>query len=417
MKIKNYAFLGLYLTLFSQSFGVELTVEDVIERARLSNNQIKIQGLNTNIQEKNKDKAFKNLILPPINLSVEEEWDIVKDQGFGANEIEAVIPVFVGGKNINSYKKAKANFQIAEKDEILMTSAVEELVVSTFFQSLNYKKQIEITDKAIEAMGKQKERLSALFEGGKLVPKSELLKVEASIEKNGGIKLQNIKNEKLSMGRLSKMLNYPLDTTYDEMVFDIDDYLLTKKDIKDNLNKNIEMTALGTKEKLKVDVAEYNLNIAKADMYPVIYMKPSYTYKNKVGDKLVKRDVDDRYVFEVGFNWYFRWGGTVDNIKQQKWAYEKSLLEYEDNMKGITLEVENKYREIETYYGQSIAAEKEVALLKENMELDGMRYENELITTFDYLNSVNSYRTAQAEYFEIVRNLVLSIMTFENMYK
>lgn len=417
MKIKNYAFLGLYLTLFSQSFGVELTVEDVIERARLSNNQIKIQGLNTNIQEKNKDKAFKNLILPPINLSVEEEWDIVKDQGFGANEIEAVIPVFVGGKNINSYKKAKANFQIAEKEEILMTSAVEELVVSTFFQSLNYKKQIEITDKAIEAMGKQKERLSALFEGGKLVPKSELLKVEASIEKNKGIKLQNIKNEKLSMGRLSKMLNYPLDTTYDEMVFDIDDYLLTKKDIKDNLNKNIEMTALGTKEKLKVDVAEYNLNIAKADMYPVIYMKPSYTYKNKVGDKLVKRDVDDRYVFEVGFNWYFRWGGTVDNIKQQKWAYEKSLLEYEDNMKGITLEVENKYREIETYYGQSIAAEKEVALLKENMELDGMRYENELITTFDYLNSVNSYRTAQAEYFEIVRNLVLSIMTFENMYK
>lgn len=122
----------IFLGTFGKSYSMEMTVEDVIVRAKLSNNQIKIQSLDKNIKNKTKDKAFKNLILPPIRISAEEEWDIVKEDGFGANELSAYIPIFVGGKNINTYKKAKANLSISEKNEVLFGNAVEELAVSKY---------------------------------------------------------------------------------------------------------------------------------------------------------------------------------------------------------------------------------------------------------------------------------------------
>lgn len=394
-----------------------LTVEDVIQRAKTSNNQIKIQDFEKNIRKKTKDKAFKNLILPPIRLSAEEEWDIVKDEGFGANEINAYIPLFVGGKNINSYKKAAAEYNISEKDQVLVGNAVEELAVSKYFEALNYKRQVEISNTTIEALESQRKRLEVLFAGGKLIPKSELLKVKANLQRNKSLKLENIRLEKLAMGELSKILNYPLDTKYENVEFNLREFMKNKGDIKQRFGKEITMTTLGEKEQLKVDVAKYDLNIAKSDLYPKFYLKPTFQYKDKEGDHLVKRAKEDRYALEVGFSYTFAWGGTMDSVSQKRWSYEKAKLEYEDNMRGIELERDSRERKVEALYGRALASKQEADYLKENVKIDNMRYENGLITTFDYLNSVNSYRNSQAQYYEMIRNLVIATMEFENIYK
>lgn len=400
---------------------MELTVEDVIQRARTENNQIKIQDLEKNIQMKSKDKALKNLILPPIKFSAEEDWEVVKDYGFGANEVTAYIPLFVGGKNVNTYKKAKANFSLAEHDQVLVKNAVEELAVSKYFEALNYKRQVEISDLTIQALESQRRRLEVLFTGGKLIPKSELLKVEANIKRNESLKLENIRKEKLAMGELSKILNYPLDTNYTSLEFDLESFMNKNKGIKENIKKEIPLTTLGEKEKLKVDIAQYDLKIAKADMYPVFYIEPTFQYQDKLyknGDAyLEKRDSDDRFYLQVGFSWTFAWGATLDSVSQKRWSYEKAKLEYEDNIKGIELESQSRERKVEALYGRTLASKEEVEYLKENVKIDNMRYENGLITTFDYLNSVNSYRNAEADYYEMIRNLVIATMEFENIYK
>lgn len=401
---------------------MELTVEDVIQRARTENNQIKIQDLEKNIQRKTKDKALKNLILPPIRFSAEEDWEVVKDYGFGANEVTAYIPLFVGGKNVNTYKKAKANFSLAEHDQVLVKNAVEELAVSKYFEALNYKRQVEISDLTIQALESQRRRLEVLFTGGKLIPKSELLKVEANIKRNESLKLENIRKEKLAMGELSKILNYPLDTNYTSLEFDLESFMNKNKGIKENIKKEIPMTTLGEKEKLKVDIAQYDLKIAKADMYPVFYIEPTFQYQDKrynsSGDAyLEKRNADDRFYLQVGFSWTFAWGGTLDSVSQKRWSYEKAKLEYEDNIKGIELESQSRERRVEALYGRTLASKEEVAYLKENVKIDNMRYENGLITTFDYLNSVNSYRNAEADYYEMIRDLVIATMEFKNIYK
>ena len=307
---------------------------------------------------------------------------------------------------------------MAQKDSELVGIVAQEAAVAKFFEALNYKKQIEITDKAIEALEKQKERIADLYNNGKLVPKSELLKIEADIENNRGINLENKQKEEASLGELARLLNYPVNSPLELKDFNPLQFLEAKAHITEENKTPVENTLLGSKEALKLESANYDVKIARADLYPVIYTKYTLRYKgtNDYGE-LYDYPKEHRDLFEIGFRWVLAWGATMDNVRAQEYLYEKAKIEYEDNLKGISLDMKNKLGEIKALYGKSLAMEKRANLLQENMDIDSMRYENELLTTFDYLNSVNSFREAQEDSYELQRKLVLAVIEYENLYR
>lgn len=410
-----------YLSLFGISYSVELELDEVISRAKVESSEIKIQGMNTEIQKKGKNKALKNLILPPINLSQEDDWDIIKEEGVGIRELEMGVPLFMGGKNLNSYRKAKNNLELAYKEEIFAENRAIEKAVGAYFDILNYQKQSEIINNAVKAMDKQKSRLQGLYKGGKIVPKSELLKVEADIERYRSLNLENARLEKKRTGDLNRILNLPLDTKITGKDILAGEYLGDRADASKYADRDIDNTHLVQAEKLKLKNAEYDLKIAKADLYPTFYIKDTYTFRKWDNEKneLYKpkdRNEDENKV-ELGFRYYFAWGGTLDSVNQKKYELKKAQLMHDENVKEIQLGIENKINEIDSLYGQANANQKKVDLLRENMNIDSMRYENQLITTYDYLNSVNAYREAQEEYYAIQRKLVLAVIELENLYR
>lgn len=409
------AFLAICSTSFSSDF---FTLDDVLNRVKDTNPQIRAQKMNEESKRELKEKAWKNLVLPPVNLSNEESWEMIEKEGIGINQLSVTMPIFSGGKIVNTYNKAKNQYEIAKKDSELVGIVAQEAAVAKFFEALNYKKQIEITDKAIEALEKQKERIADLYNNGKLVPKSELLKIEADIENNRGINLENKQKEEASLGELARLLNYPVNSPLELKDFNPLQFLEAKAHITEGNKTPVENTLLGSKEALKLDSANYDVKIAKADLYPVIYTKYTLRYKgtNDYGE-LYDYPKEHRDLFEVGFRWVLSWGATMDNVKAQEYLYEKAKIEYEDNLKGISLDMKNKLGEIKALYGKSLAMEKRANLLQENMDIDSMRYENELLTTFDYLNSVNSFREAQEDYYELQRKLVLAVIEYENLYR
>lgn len=408
------AFLAICSTSFSSDF---FTLDDVLNRVKDTNPQIRAQKMNEESKRELKEKAWKNLVTPPVNLSNEDEWEVVEKYGVGLKELEMYLPIFEGGRTLNNYKKAKTQYEIAQKDSDLVGIAAQEAAVAKFFEALNYKKQIEITDKAIEALEKQRERISDLYNNGKLVPKSELLKIEADIENNRGINLENKQKEEASLGELARLLNYPVNSPLELKDFNPLQFLETKAHITEENKTPVENTLLGSKEALKLDSANYDVKIAKAALYPTIYTKYTYRYRYNDNGTLRKYDADKRDIFEVGFRWVLSWGADLDNVRSQEYLYEKAKIEYEDNLKGISLDMKNKLGEIKALYGKSLAMEKRANLLQENMDIDSMRYENELLTTFDYLNSVNSFREAQEDYYELQRKLVLAVIEYENLYR
>ena len=418
MKRRKLMGLAAFLAICSTSFSSDFfTLDDVLNRVKDTNPQIRAQKMNEESKRELKEKAWKNLVTPPVNLSNEDEWEVVEKYGVGLKELEMYLPIFEGGRTLNNYKKAKTQYEIAQKDSDLVGIAAQEAAVAKFFEALNYKKQIEITDKAIEALEKQRERISDLYNNGKLVPKSELLKIEADIENNRGINLENKQKEEASLGELARLLNYPVNSPLELKDFNPLQFLEAKAHITEENKTPVENTLLGSKEALKLDSANYDVKIAKAALYPTIYTKYTYRYRYNDNGTLRKYDADKRDIFEVGFRWVLSWGADLDNVRSQEYLYEKAKIEYEDNLKGISLDMKNKLGEIKALYGKSLAMEKRANLLQENMDIDSMRYENELLTTFDYLNSVNSFREAQEDYYELQRTLVLAVIEYENLYR
>lgn len=410
-----------YLSLFGISYSVELELDEVISRAKVESSEIKIQGMNTEIQKKGKNKALKNLVLPPIDLSQEDDWDAIKEEGVGIRELEITMPIFMGGKNLNSYRKAKNNLELAYKEEIFAENRAIEKAVGAYFDILNYQKQSEIINNAVKAMDKQKGRLQGLYKGGKIVPKSELLKVEADIERYRSLNLENARLEKKRTGDLNRILNLPLDTKITGKDILAGEYLGDRADSSKYADRDIDNTHLVQAEKLKLKNAEYDLKIAKADLYPTFYIKDTHTFKKWDSKKNELYNPEDRgeeeNLVELGFTYYFTWGGTLDSVNQKKYELKKAQLMHDENIKEIQLDIENKINEIDSLYGQANANQKKVDLLRENMNIDSMRYENQLITTYDYLNSVNAYREAQEEYYAIQRKLVLAVIELENLYR
>lgn len=418
MKRRKLMGLAAFLAICSTSFSSDFfTLDDVLNRVKDTNPQIRAQKMNEESKRELKEKAWKNLVTPPVNLSNEDEWEVVEKYGVGLKELEMYLPIFEGGRTLNNYKKAKTQYEIAQKDSDLVGIAAQEAAVAKFFEALNYKKQIEITDKAIEALEKQKERIADLYNNGKLVPKSELLKIEADIENNRGINLENKQKEEASLGELARLLNYPVNSPLELKDFNPLQFLEAKAHITEENKIPVENTLLGSKEALKLDSANYDVKIAKSALYPTIYTKYTYRYRYNDNGTLRKYDADKRDIFEVGFRWVLSWGADLDNVRSQEYLYEKAKIEYEDNLKGISLDMKNKLGEIKALYGKSLAMEKRANLLQENMDIDSMRYENELLTTFDYLNSVNSFREAQEDYYELQRKLVLAVIEYENLYR
>ena len=402
--------LAAFLTLCTVSYSENnFSLDDVLERAKTSNRQVKAQQMSTEAKREKKERAWKHLVTPAVNLSNEDDWDIVKEYGVGLEKLEVHIPIFTGGKNLNTYKKAKTQYEIAQRENNLVEMNVQEEAVATYFAVLNAKKQREITENTIGALEKQKERISDLYHNGKMVPKSELLKIEADIENNKGINLQNIHNENSYLGELAKLLSYPIDSKLDIEDFDPEKYIKDKVTLEKEAKKSVEGTILGEREKLKLDSAAYDVKIAKADLYPLIYTKYTYNYREK-NETTGRLDKVNDSEWEVGFRWILSWGADLDNVKASQYEYERAKLEFEDNMQGISLEMKNKLSEIKALYGKTLSMKKRVDYLSENMEIDDMRYENDLLTTFDYLNSVNSFRLAQEQYYSLQRELVLSVI-------
>lgn len=393
------------------SFGLE----EVLERAKTSNPQVRIQKISTEEMRKEKDRAWKNYVLPPVSFSDSDEWDVVKKYGLGVKSLSIGMNVFEGGKTLYGYKSLKSSVAMSENQETLSEIKAQEEAVTAYFAVLNAQKQLEITNRSIELLEKQKNRVWDLYSNGKLVPKSEYLKIEADLEAGRLANIQNIENIENTMGVLNKVLGFPLENNLIIEDFNPELFLASKGDLKQKNEKPIENTILGENAQHSLDMAEYGVKLAKADLYPSINIGYSHNFWERDDEKGWSRSEGD--AFTLGFSWTFEWGGTLDSIESAKQRLEQAKINYEDTMKGLTLSMKNQYNRVKSLYDQSLLMKKRMDLLKENMDIDSMRYENELLSTFDYLNSVNSYKNAQASYYAIQRDLVLAVIQYENLYR
>lgn len=408
----SYFFLFFSIFLSTCILAQEIDINIIFKRILTHNPTVKVKELDHQIQKSEEIQTFKNLYLPPVVVSNENRIESIRNQGLKLNTLEAKVDIFNGLKDYNTLKKTTNNVQISEQDIFLTTLREQERGVNDYFLTLNYENQVKIFDSAIDTLNKQYYRLKRMFEENQLSPKSEYLKILSDIEDLKSLKAQYQAAALNSKESLFKILNYPLNSTFTLKEFSIrEDFLGFQLSPK---TTQPEKTTLGKREQLILKNSEYDVKIAKSEFYPTIYIKAIKDFYED-SDNGYYANHDGRV--ELGFSYSFNWGSTIDKVEQKKLEMKKAEINYIENIKEIELRMRTKQREIESLIEQSLSQEKRVAILKENLKIDNLRFESDLITTFDYLNSLNQLISSQENLYKTQRDLVLSKIEYDNLFK
>lgn len=412
--------LIVFSLIFSRSFSVDTTLEDVLKKVKENNREIKIQNLIVKESEYEVKKSFKDF-LPTVELEANKEF--IKDEdssekndwtndGDKFERLNVNIPIFTGWRNTNNYKKSVLARGISEQENNLVKYDVEERAIFYYFEILNNRTQAEISQRVIENLQEQEKRLKELYEHGQMIPKSELLKVDADIVAEEAVKERRIQEQRSAEEALYLLMGVNLDSNYTFADYTLINNDLQSYDVQRDTRIALTEGSQAKIEELRLEDADLDVKLAKADLLPEVFG----TYEYRISD-----DDDDTfsdYQVALTARWeIFSWGSTLDDINQKKVVREQAELNYSNRMDEISLELRDNYRELSTLYKEVHSQKVRLELLRENLEIDSLRYLNGLIEAIDYLSSVSDLSETAATYFSLQREFLLRKREYENLLK
>lgn len=412
--MKKIAIALLALIVSTAVYSREVNLEKALELAEGGNPELRIRRLELENKELDVSQSKKRY-LPVISLGSEYEAteDEDGDDGRGYTTLDASLPIFTGGARYGRLKQSQVDERIEVENLDLLSLGIKEQVIFKYFDILNAKRNIEIDEEVIKTLGKQQERLEAMYEGGQLIPKSELLKVESDILKAEAQKYTFEQTLAVLKHELKILLG--LDQSEELILegYDYNEIDLNIYNLDSGINTALAVSNRANLERMKTERAEHGVTIARSEFLPKVDLRASYILDEGYNEN----DGDDYRVTLVARWLLFDWGSNIDNYKQSKHSLEQAMIETETGLDKLAVDVRAKYADMMSLSIQTKSQEKDLEVNKENFEIDTMRYDNGLIGSFEYLDSINNLARAESNYVRLQRDLVLSIVRYEDLLK
>ena len=361
------------------------------------------------LEEKRKLKAF----LPTVSLSIDEDdapYDDNLDPFDNSVGTQAYVrmPLFTGGKLTSEYKKSKIDTQRTELSNVLLKYDIREDVIKKYFEVLNNRKQVEILDGVNTTLTKQLERLEGLYKNNKLVRKSDVLRVKSDILTNEVVLLRAKQRMEISTYELQILLGISMDERVDVAEFEYKPMELENFLLEDDIHKALNEGSKVELSKLDLESKELDVTIARSAYYPQVGIGFEKDFKRE-------KDGLDSYRIGVGFRWnVFRWGSDMDGVSQRKYMVEQANIDLKTKEDEVILELKEKYSDMMTLSKQVEAQQLKAEIATENAKIDTLRYNNSLMSSFEYLDSIDKLREAEEGYYTLQRELLLSVDTYVN---
>ena len=407
----------LFFLIFSRSFSLELTLEEVLKKVNKDSREVKIQELIVEERKLEVKKSFKNF-LPTVELESTREFvdedlgaDLTSGGQIETESLNVNMPIFTGFRNTNNYKKSILSKEISEQDEKLVKYDTEERAILQYFEVLNNRTQAEISQKTIDNLEEQKKRLTQLFENNQMIPKSELLRVEADIVAEKAAKERRMQTQRSAEEALYLLMGMDLKSDYTFADYALADTALESYDVERDVEVALNKGSMAKREELLLKDSELDVKLARAGLLPEV----SGVYEYRISDD--DDDFADQQV-TLTANWeIFSWGSTLNDIKQKKVIKEQAELNYANRMDEIALELRDQNRNLAALHKEIQSEKLRFELLRENLEIDSLRYLNGLIEGVDYLDSVSDLSEAAATYYSLQREFILAQREYENLLK
>lgn len=254
--------------LFSQK---KWSLKQCIDYAQENNLQIKLQELNTKVNQNFLYQSIANL-LPSFNAGASQSFTFGRSIDFFTNlpvddnnqafnyQVSSQLTIFNGFQNINTIRQNSLNLKASEKDLERMRKDISLNIASAYLQILFAIEQLTNAENQAETSRLQVERTKALVEAGSL-PLGNLLEIQSqlAVEELRVVNARNILS--MSYLTLTQFLELPSPEGFEIEIPDFSEFSI--ESLAYSVNE-IFNTAVEVQPQIKG--AEYNLESAMAGL-------------------------------------------------------------------------------------------------------------------------------------------------------
>ncbi|MDR1544150.1 MAG: TolC family protein [Prevotellaceae bacterium] len=447
-------FILCFLCIFGKILAQNWTLENCIEYAIAHNISVKQMEISQRAAKTELNSA-KMAFLPDLNASAGQNWNFGRTQtqsGLYENQTQSntsfsvgsQMPIFTGGRMINSVAKAKLDLQAAALNLEKAKDDISLQVTSLFLQVLFQKEILKIANEQFSTTKQQAAQTEILARNGK-VPESQLFDIQAQEANDTLSVVQANSNLKLALLDLAQSLELQ-----DFENFDIDagDFshigaeenaesaeIETSRILRRNLcelcvketPQNIYNQALANRAEVKsaeIDVksAEKSLKIAQSAYYPTISLSAGigtnyfYLYQNQGLNKPFSEQMNTNLGEYVGLSLnipIFNRLSVLNQEKQAKYNIENQKLALENTKKQLFKEIQTAYLNAVSANEKQNAAAKAVASAQEAFRYAKERYESGKSSVFEFSQAQSRLAQAQADEAQAKFDYIFKIKVLE----
>ncbi len=387
------------------------SLKKCLELAHQRNPRIQIQHFQT-VQAEELSKAAKTEFLPKLEAGYSfiyrdkiNSYDI-DGLSFPANthdlynlDFTLTQPLFTGFSIIENYRLAQLGIKEARANEEL---ARLEITYETEAAYFNYLKQLKFAETAARTIDRleAQARDSQLFFDNELIPLNDLLYSKVKLSQARQRQRRVKTGVLLARAQLATIIQIDRDS-----IFTVTDEP-SQKTMDFSLDKATDV-ALSKRPELRlanyaIASAGHQVKLAQSEYYPNLSLQASHT---RMGDKFTV-DGDGitstpyNTLVSIGATWkLWEWGRRSHQVKSARASVEearRTLKQVEDE---IALEIKNNFENAATSFLNIATAAEEVELGKENFRVTKLRYQNQLSTATEVLDSQAALTEAEAGYY------------------
>ena len=341
-----------------------------------------------NLSPATQDDIYKAIVgglndLPAYNLDIDFNR-------FPNASINAVQPIFNGGKILNTKRLSSTQLELAKINYESSKDIITKKIIDNYLTILlleNIVKNRSDNIKNIKTHIKNSEKL--VTEG--IVTKHYLLK--AKVELSNAERLLNADQNKLSIAKinLNKTLNIKKDSVLiliDKLEFKIQNTDLEQ--LKEQAKKEQILLQIADK---KIQISKYNLNLKKADMLPKVFAYANYSFFNSYMPVIMPPFVAG---IQLKYNIF---NGTTDykKIKSAQYLNDEIIISKEKTEKTIDFLIEKAYKEAKNAEYSYIKLDNTIELAKEHEKIVQRRYDEGIDRSVDVVDAKLITSTAQID--------------------
>ncbi len=387
------------------------SLDECLELALKSHPRIQLQHFQT-VKAQELSKVAKTEFFPKLRAGYSymyrdkiNSYDI-SGQSFPANthdvynlDLTIIQPLFTGFSIIENYRLSQLGIEQAQTEEELARLEIIFETVAAYFEYLKQTKFAETAIRMVERLQAQA-RDSQLFYDNELIPLNDLLFSKVKLSQSLQQQRRVDTRLKLARAQLATIIQIDRDT-----IFTVDD--VPHQKLLDCSLAQATATALNKRPELAlanyaITSAGHQVKLAQSDYYPNLALTANH---NRMGDKF---DVDGDGITStpynttivVGATWsIWEWGRRGHQVKSAEAEVEEARQRLKEVADEIAMEVKSNFENALTSYRNIATASEEVELGKENYRVTQLRYQNQLSTATEVLDSQAALTEAEASHY------------------